>query len=237
MELMYPIIIVICLIVAIAICFIKFDKKEKYINGKKIANTKYIKETEYYKAKIKKYKIVSNFIKVISVITICICSILIARPITEEITSEDKFNRDIFLSIDLSGSQNEVNLELVKKFRDIIPEIEGDRIGIVIFNTAPVVYCPLTDDYEFIDDCLKNIEYSDVDYELETKSNTQMSRPTVRPVERDSFYLELFRDGIYNESAVSKYKYVDSIKSRIKHIFRQVTTPVCRKKLKTLIKK
>ena len=86
-------------------------------------------------------------------------------------------------------------------------------------------------------DCLKNIEYSDVDYELETKSNTQMSRPTVRPVERDSFYLELFRDGIYNESAVSKYKYVDSIKSRIKHIFRQVTTPVCRKKLKTLIKK
>ena len=158
MELMYPIIIVICLIIAIVICFIKFDKKEKYINGKKIANTKYIKETKYYKAKIRKYKIVSNLIKVISVITICICSFLIARPITEEITSEYKFNRDIFLSIDLSGSQNEVNLELVKKFRDIIPEIEGDRIGIVIFNTAPVVYCPLTDDYEFIDDCLKNME-------------------------------------------------------------------------------
>lgn len=158
MELMYPIIIVICFIIAIAICFIKFDKTEKYKNGKKVANTKYIKETKYYKEKIKKYKVISNLIKIISVITIFICSILISRPITEEIKGEDKYNRDILLSIDLSASQDEVNLELIRKFREIIPKIEGDRIGIVIFNTAPVVYCPLTDDYEYIDDCLEVLE-------------------------------------------------------------------------------
>lgn len=158
MELMYPIIIVICLIISVAICFINFNKKEKYMNGKKVANTRFLKQTEYYKTKVKKYKILSNLIKVISVIAICTCSILIARPITEEVKKEDKYNRDILLSIDLSGSQNEVNLELVKKFRDIIPEIEGDRVGIIIFNTAPIVYCPLTDDYDYIDDCLKTME-------------------------------------------------------------------------------
>ena len=31
-----------------------------------------------------------------------------------------------------------------------MPSIEGDRIGIVIYNTAPIVYCPLTDDYDYI---------------------------------------------------------------------------------------
>ena len=50
MEIMYPIVIVICVIFGLAIFFINFNKKKQYINGKKVANTKYIKETEYYKS-------------------------------------------------------------------------------------------------------------------------------------------------------------------------------------------
>ena len=158
MELMYPIIVVICIIISIIIYFLKINNNEKYTEGKKIANTKYIKETKYYKSKIKTFKIISIFIKVMNIIIICVCGILIARPITEEFQDEDKYNRDIILSIDLSGSQNEVNLELIKKFKEIIPNISGDRIGIVIFNTAPVVYCPLTTDYDYITECLQTIE-------------------------------------------------------------------------------
>ena len=125
MEIMYPIVIVICVIFGLAIFFINFNKKKQYINGKKVANTKYIKETEYYKTKVKKYKIVSNIIKTISLICIIISSILIARPVTIQTKSED---------------------------------IEGDRIGIIIYNTAPVVYCPLTDDYDYVNECLDTIE-------------------------------------------------------------------------------
>lgn len=158
MELMYPIAIIICLILGVAIFFINFNKKIKYTNGKKIANTKYIKETQYYKEKIKKYKILSNLIKVLSVVIIVITSILIARPVTVKTKSEDKNNRDILIGLDISTSQCEVNLELVKKFKKIIPSIKGDRIGIVIYNTSPIVYCPLTDDYDYINECLEEIE-------------------------------------------------------------------------------
>lgn len=158
MEIMYPIVIVICVIFGLAIFFINFNKKKQYINGKKVANTKYIKETEYYKTKVKKYKIVSNIIKTISLICIIISSILIARPVTIQTKSEDKYNRDILISLDVSTSESKVNLELVKKFKEIIPDIEGDRIGIIIYNTAPVVYCPLTDDYDYVNECLDTIE-------------------------------------------------------------------------------
>ena len=158
MEIMYPIVIVICVIFGLAIFFINFNKKKQYINGKKVANTKYIKETEYYKTKVKKYKIVSNIIKTISLIWIIISSILIARPVTIQTKSEDKYNRDILISLDVSTSESKVNLELVKKFKEIIPDIEGDRIGIIIYNTAPVVYCPLTDDYDYVNECLDTIE-------------------------------------------------------------------------------
>ena len=158
MELMYPIVIIICLILSVILFFMKFRNKTNYTNGTKVANTKYIKETEYYKLKIKKYKILSNLIKTFSVICIVIASILVARVVTIQTKSEDKYNRDILIGLDISTSQCEVNLELVRKFKQIIPDIKGDRIGIVLYNTAPVVYCPLTDDYDYINECLSKIE-------------------------------------------------------------------------------
>ena len=158
MEIMYPIVIIICLILGLAIFFINFNKKSKYTNGKKVANTKYIKRKKYYKEKIKKYNILKNILKNISVICIVVTSILIARPITTQTKSEEKYNRDILISLDISLSECEVNLELVRKFKKIIPNIEGDRIGIILYNTAPIVYCPLTDDYDYINESLNIIE-------------------------------------------------------------------------------
>lgn len=158
MEIMYPIVVIVCVIFGIIIFFVNLNKKKQYINGKKVANTKYIKETGYYKNKVKRYKIISNIIKIISLICIVISSILIARPITIQTKSEDKYNRDILISLDISTSECEVNLELVKKFKEILPDIKGDRIGIIIYNTAPIVYCPLTDDYDYVKECLEKIE-------------------------------------------------------------------------------
>lgn len=158
MEIMYPIVIIICFILGLTICIIKFNNKIKYTTGKKVANTKYIKETEYYKRKMKKYKFLANSIKFFSVLCIIISSMLIARIVTIKTKNGEKYNRDILLGLDISTSECEVNLELIKKFKEIIPSIEGDRIGIIIFNTAPIVYSPLTDDYDYIKERLDIIE-------------------------------------------------------------------------------
>lgn len=157
MEVMYPIAIIICLICSITIIFWKKPNKNKYSNGKKIANTQFIKETEYYKQKLKKYKLLSNTLKILSIIIIIITGILISRPVTIQVKSEDKYNRDILIGLDISTSQSKVNLELIKKFMQIMPSLEGDRIGIVIYNTAPVVYCPLTNDYEYVKECFETL--------------------------------------------------------------------------------
>lgn len=157
MEIMYPIAIIVCFVVSMIVLFGKFKRKSKYTDGKKIANTKYIKETDYYKQKIKKYKILSNIIKVLSVILIVSAGVLISRPVTVQSKNQDKYNRDILISLDISTSESEVNIELINKFLKIIPSIEGDRIGIVVYNTAPIVYCPLTDDYDYIEECLETL--------------------------------------------------------------------------------
>lgn len=157
MELMYPIAIIVCLISSIAIILWDRKHKNKYSNGKKIANTQFIKETEYYKQKIKKYRILSNIVKYLSLIIIIITGILISRPVTIQVKNEDKYNRDILMGLDISTSESEVNLELIDKFMQIMPDIEGDRIGIVIYNTAPIVYCPLTEDYDYVKECFETL--------------------------------------------------------------------------------
>ena len=158
MELMYPIVIIVCLVISIILFFVKLNNKGKYTEGKRVANTKFIKETQYYKDKMKRYNILSNTIKILSVMCIIVTGVLIARPVTVQERGDDKYNRDIIIGLDISLSECDVNLELVKKFKEIIPNIEGDRIGIVLFNTAPIVYSPLTDDYDYINECLDNIE-------------------------------------------------------------------------------
>lgn len=158
MELMYPFAIIVCLICVIVIMFLNKAHKDKYSDGKKIANTQFIKQTEYYKQKLKKYKFLSNTLKVLSVMIIIITGILIARPVTIQVKSDERYNRDILIGLDISTSECEVNLELIKKFQQIVPSIEGDRIGIVIYNTAPMVYCPLTDDYDYINECFETIK-------------------------------------------------------------------------------
>lgn len=158
MELMYPIIAIISILAIIVVIFIKPNKKQEYIDGKKVANTKYIKETEYYKSKIRKYKIISTTLTLLSIACIVISSILSSRIITVKTRSDEKYNRDILIGLDISTSECKVNLEFAKKMRKALKNLEGDRIGIVIFNTSPVVYCPLTDDYDYIDECLKTVE-------------------------------------------------------------------------------
>lgn len=160
MELMYPLVIVISILISLAIIFLFNTKKESYFDGGKIANTKYVKETKYFKEKLMKYKFFLNALKTLYILSIITVAVLVARPVTIVTKEENKLSRDIILSIDVSSSQDAVNYEIVKQFRAMVPEVNGDRVGVVIFNTAPVVYCPLTTDYKYVDSCLEKIETS-----------------------------------------------------------------------------
>ena len=59
--------------------------------------------------------------------------------------------RDIFFCLDVSTSVCDVNYQLLQEFRKTLKEIDGERIGIFIFNCTPYLLCPLTDDYDYID--------------------------------------------------------------------------------------
>ena len=154
-----PIGIGIIAFVIIISLFIK-KSKPKYNKGRKIANTSYVKNTDYYKAKIRRYKMILFTLKGLCVLCMIISVFMMAR--LTSVSTKDKYlyNRDIFLCMDVSGSVNSLNGEIVASLKDTVKSLQGERFGIIIFNTSAVTLVPLTDDYDYVLNTLDSIEAS-----------------------------------------------------------------------------
>lgn len=157
MEIKYPIIILISVIVFFVFFFLNKDKKEKVRNKNKIANTSIIKNTSEFKNIIKKYRFFLYFIYVLVFICVLSSSLLSSRIVEEKTISNEIYNRDIMLCMDVSGSVIELDADLINTYLDVVKGLKGERFGISIFNTSSVLILPLTDDYEYINDTLINL--------------------------------------------------------------------------------
>ena len=161
MELKYRIIFAAGIFIAVLlliISFFNFRSKVSYSGGKKTAGNIYVREEAYFKKRLFLYRILSAVIYLSCIATIVILSYIIARPYREEKISKDRYNRDIMLCIDVSKSMDEVNGYLVDSLINTVKKMDGERFGITLFNTTPVVLSPLTEDYDYIIECLNNLK-------------------------------------------------------------------------------
>lgn len=160
MEIRYPFVIVIVLIIFIC-SFMVFKKKiNVYKKGSKIANTEYLKNTNYYKKKIREYNFAKKILLTLFCIAIICSTILVSRLAKIETSNINQYNRDIFLCMDVSRSVDELNLELIQSLKNVVNKLHGERFGISIFNTSSVVLIPLTDDYDYVIEVLDEMEDS-----------------------------------------------------------------------------
>ena len=75
--------------------------------------------------------------------------ILAGRPTTKTVIEPESRNRDIMLCLDVSGSMYEADSEILRVYAELSKGFKGERIGLVLFDSSPVVVFPLTDDYDF----------------------------------------------------------------------------------------
>ncbi|GEP39338.1 hypothetical protein NPS01_30010 [Nocardioides psychrotolerans] len=104
--------------------------------------------------------------------------LLAARP-TRPVTIEpDRNGRDIMLCLDVSASMDRWNLQVVASFRQLLSELDGERLGLTIFSGSSVAIFPLTDDYEYVDDRLDEAEaaFADGDFDYFTGAEARVPR-------------------------------------------------------------
>lgn len=159
MELKYTAVFIAGIILAVlvvALCFLYKDKVTRDA-AVKLANTDLLLENQYYKNQLITYYVLRCVLILSVAVMIFATAVLLARPYYIKKTKEQKYNRDIIICLDISSSVDELNLKLVKELEDTVRDLSGERIGIVIFNTSPIVLSPLTDDYEYTIEQLDNI--------------------------------------------------------------------------------
>ena len=160
MEMRYPLLFFIILIATIIYYFKIHGKKKKFYEGSKIANTDLLNENDYFQKKVKFYKKITLFLKACVFVEIICSALLISRLAKVQVSDIKKYNRDIMICMDVSRSVDDLNESLADTMKKTISSLNGERIGITIFNTSAVTLVPLTDDYEYLNDTLDKIKES-----------------------------------------------------------------------------
>lgn len=73
-----------------------------------------------------------------------------SRPADGDVVDPEKRNRDIMLCLDVSGSMAVTDQEILTSFAGIVGGFQGERIGLVLFDSQAVTAFPLTDDYDLV---------------------------------------------------------------------------------------
>lgn len=82
-------------------------------------------------------------------------ALMVSGPVSAETLNEQRSNRDIVLCLDVSGSMSRVDKDIINSFADLAGELEGERIGFVLFDSSAVTIFPLTDDAAYISQHLR----------------------------------------------------------------------------------
>jgi hypothetical protein len=161
MELKFATALYICAGVAavfVIAAFITFKMKRKYKGGKKAYLPDYLKKDPGFKSRLVWYNILKYVLIILIISSLLLSGFLMARPYKTESKQLANYNRDIILCMDISTTCDELNAVLIDKLEDVVSELNGERFGIVIFNTSPVLLCPLTSDYEYIIEVLEKVK-------------------------------------------------------------------------------
>ncbi|WP_206446269.1 VWA domain-containing protein [Agrococcus sp. KRD186] len=93
-----------------------------------------------------------------SVVGALVAGAVAARPSGIHANQEDDYKRDIVLCLDVSGSMVDVDAEILGVYQQIAAGLDGERIGMRIFDASSVMSFPLTSDYDYIAEQLGRYE-------------------------------------------------------------------------------
>ena len=130
-----------------------------------VAHTERLTALPGYRRLLRRYRLMLLASLLLVVIAAGASGLLASRPVDASVQSPDRFNRDIVLCLDVSGSMLDYDSDLIGQFQELAKQFAGERISLVMWNSSSVQVFPLTDDYGYLTDQLAVVKES-MDREL-----------------------------------------------------------------------
>ena len=142
---------IVALFVTIALVITKTSKKRRKKSNRTkflaLANTKPVRELPEYKSAKKKYNLLIIASGLLFLIVFVSTAVLVARPVSVSVAKPEYDTRDIMLCLDVSGSMTYYIEDLSNSFIEMVNGLEGQRVGVTIFDGVYMTLVPLSDDY------------------------------------------------------------------------------------------
>ena len=150
-NLRYPGIFLFGVLIIALVCLAAFLLRRRRRDRIRIraANTDRLKMHPLYQRKLVQARIFRILAAAGIILALAASVLLSSRPYRRDAVRDPVTRRDIFLCVDLSSSSYAGVKDLVNEFGRTIDGLDGDRIGISLFNTSSIQYVPMTDDYVF----------------------------------------------------------------------------------------
>lgn len=119
-------------------------------DGVPVAHSERLTALPAYQALVRRYRTALAGALAALVVLAGAAALLVARPSTVDVVEPESAKRDIVLCLDVSGSMTEVDARIAETFADLAEGLDGDRVGLYLFDSSAVQAFPLTDDYDFV---------------------------------------------------------------------------------------
>ncbi len=115
-----------------------------------VAHTERLTALPGYARLLARYRLLLAALAVVVLTAGGASAVLASRPVTTAIVNPDRFNRDIVLCLDVSGSMVDYDAQLIAQFESLAQQFGGERISLVLWDSSSVQIFPLTDDYAYL---------------------------------------------------------------------------------------
>jgi len=159
-ELKWPwlVLLLVVLVIGLLAVWVRIWWQRRPSGASYVAHAARLRALPRYQALVQRRRLLGGFGSVAALVA-CVGGIVLGGRVQEtQVMERDESARDIMLCLDASGSTAPWNIDVIQELRDIVRGLQGERIGLTIWNNAAITKFPLTDDYEFVLDRLDEAE-------------------------------------------------------------------------------
>jgi Ca-activated chloride channel homolog len=146
-----PVVIVAGLVAALLGLLLPKRRRER---GLPVAHVDRMTSLAVFRGALLRYRVGIASALVLAVVGVGVAGAVASRPSGIHANQEEDYKRDIVLCLDVSGSMVDVDAEILGVYQQIASGLDGERIGMRIFDASSVMAFPLTSDYDYIQEQL-----------------------------------------------------------------------------------
>lgn len=141
--------IIVVLLVMVGVGFFVYRRRSTG-SGLPVAHVDRLTKLKAYRSAMTRYRWMTAVALILVIAAGGITSIVAARPAAVDAQQNEDYKRDILLCLDVSGSMVGVDAEILRVFQDIVNGLNGERIGMRVWDASGYMAFPMTSDYDYI---------------------------------------------------------------------------------------